>query len=151
MSMPKRYEKVECGKTIEGNIVEIQEEPEHVFKRTDKTTQEKKEWVSEAIRFVFEFPEYNDKKFSRWMYFSYAEKYDLYKKYLVALVENPTEEMLFDIQDLVNMPVKTIWKEENGFQSIDTIMPGGAKATIPEVKTPDTSKDGKIEETDVPF
>ncbi len=137
MSMPepkKVYEKVIPNVEITGLIDEIKEDKEHKFPYKDKETGLKTSFTASAVRFIFTLDGSQEKHGTRWMKFSYDKKYELLSKYMVALVEGANEEMLFDIQDLVGMQIKTVWEEsENGFQSIKTIEPELLKATIPEV------------------
>jgi hypothetical protein len=131
MSVPKKQslglEKLKTGDFINGEIVEIQEDLEHTF----KGFQGKPDTIQPAVRFVFKFDDYKFNHFSRWMKFSYFERANLYIKYISELVENAYPDMDFDIQELVGMKIKAIWKDEaNGFQSIQLVKPLKSKLTF---------------------
>lgn len=131
------YERVSCDDWIEGAIFEIQEDMAHKF------TYKGQESTQPGVRFVFELKGYNFKHYSRWMKFNYGMKANLYLKYLMPLVDGAKPDMVFDIQDLKGLAVKTIWKEDvrgdQVYQSIETIRPLGKKLkplTAPQA--PDT-------------
>lgn len=118
------FEKVKIGEFVEGEIVKIEYDQEH------KSNYQGVEKIGPAVRLVFELKGYKYPHRSRWMSFSYGEKANLYKKYLTKLVEGACPDMDFDLDNLKNMRVKTIWTEENGFQSIDSIFPIDKKIAL---------------------
>ncbi len=91
------------------------------------------------------------------MKFTYAEKSNLYKKYISKLVENAEPDMDFDIDALNGMKVKTIWSEDNDFQNIDNIFPinGKIKSTAAPKVVPTIDLDeppvDETQATEVPF
>jgi hypothetical protein len=125
------YEKVKCDDFISGVIEDVQYDKEHSFKGFQGQPDSKKE----ACRFIFRLDGYAFKHFSRWMTFNYAEKSNVYKKYLVPLVDHAEPFMDFDLDQLKGMKVKTLWKEENDFQSVETIRPIEGKIFRPLEKT----------------
>ena len=138
MKPPERpkveFEKVVVGEFLTGTIAKIDYDLEHRFSYKGQ------EKISPAVRFVFELDGYSYPKYSRWMYFSYGEKTNLYRKYLVKLVDGAKPDMDFDLDALVGMRVKTIWAEQNGFQYVELIQPEGKKISadatpeeIPEI------------------
>ena len=139
------FEKVKVGEFIHGTINDVQYDMEHKFKFKDKET------VAQAIRFVFTLDGYEHNHFSRWMRFNVGEKSNLYRKYISELIEGATPDMDFDLDVLKGAKVKTIWKEKNGFQYIDSIWPDGPKTDpnkpIPETEVDPTPPEGDDEET----
>lgn len=124
MIPPKRntdFEKVVVGEFIAGKIVGIEYDPEH------KSTYQGKERIYYAIRLVFDLEGYKFPHRTRWMTFSYSEKANLFKKYLLKLVEGIVPDCDFDLDKLKNMPVQTYWEEENNFQSVALIKPANGK------------------------
>jgi hypothetical protein len=153
MSIPQKrkteFEQVKCDDFIEGEIIEVQEEMEHTF-----TGQYAK--VAPAVRFVFKLVGYEFKHYSRWMSFVYGKKAALFSKYICSLVENPEEFMEFDVQNLKDMKVKILWKDEGeGWQSVETIRPlqGKIKRGIPAVSQFETETTETVETADeeIPF
>ena len=123
MKPPKKekteFEKVAIGEFVAGIIEKIEYDNEHKF----KGFQGGEDTVQPAIRFVFKFDDYKYFHYSRWMKFNAGEKANLYKKYLVKLVEGITPDADFDIDHLRGMKIKTIWEEQNDFQNIESIYP----------------------------
>ncbi|MFI5344223.1 MAG: hypothetical protein ACHQUC_08390, partial [Chlamydiales bacterium] len=108
---------------IEGIISEIEYDEQH------KMSYKGEEKVASCVRFKFalkgcEFPHR-----SRWMTFSYGEKANLFKKYLSNLVEDAEPDMDFDLDDLKGFEIKTMWKEEGEYDSLELIRPLGKKFT----------------------
>ena len=155
MRPPKKieYEKVQVGEMLRGEIVEIQHEREHKFKGFSGG----EDTVQEAIRFVFKLDDYKFKHYSRWMKFSYAERSNIYSKYLVKLVKEIQPDADYDIENLLHFRVKTLWVEKDGFQNIESIFPEKEMlpfttepfkpADILEEEKPVDGEDGE----DVPF
>jgi hypothetical protein len=145
------YEKVDCGDFIPGTISDIQYDKEHTFKGFNGGEDAK----HEAVRFIFLLDGYKMKHYSRWMKFIYAEKSNLYSKYLVPLVMHPEPFMDFEIELLKGMKVKTLWTEKNDFQNIETIRPVGEKIFRPlEPETPEEAESLPSEQSkadDLPF
>lgn len=144
------YEKVAIGEFIIGEISNIQYDLEHRFKGFG----DREDTVTEAVRFVFDLEGYQFKHYSRWLKFTYGEKSTLYKKYLVKLVEGAHPDMDFDLDALKGMRVKTLWKEENGFQEIEAIFPIGKKLPLdaPVIESEETPAiDKETPENEEPF
>lgn len=139
------FEKVVIGEFITGVIEEIQRDENH------KSTYEGKERISDCIRFKFHLNGCKFPHYSRWMTFNYGEKSNLYQKYLVNLVANAQPDMDFDIKELEGMKVKTIWKEKNGFQSIEVIYPlNGKLGEKSSLKPPENGTFGASQQEDEP-
>ena len=145
-SQQKRYiyERVAVGEFIAGTIDDIQYDPEHKF-RFKEEIQEK-----EAIRFVFLLGGYTYKKYSRWMTFNTGGKSNLFKKYVSKLVANARPDMLFDFDELKNLPVKTLWENQGDFQNLESILPMGEKQVVKEID-PGSEIKPQIEEWKEPF
>lgn len=132
------YEKVKCDDFVNGIIEEVQENEKHEFKFQGKVT------VFHGIRFKFILDGYEYPHFSRWNKFNLGDQSNLFNKYLLALVEGaePVKDKDskfngFDIQQLTGMAVKTLWKEKNGFQSVETIRPLNGKI-VPKLDAVET-------------
>lgn len=108
------YEKIVTNAFEPGTIEDIQYDMEHKFKFKNQ------EKIGQAVRFKFKLDNYKYPHYSRWMGFSYYSKGNLWKKYLLSLVENPTENMDFDLDKLKGMRVNTLWSGDQ-FQTIETI------------------------------
>ena len=140
------YEKLSCDDFITGEIVKIEEEQDHAFTYKGETKN------GPGVRIVFKLEGYEFEHKSRWMKFTYVEKSNLYKKYLLSLVEGAKPDMDFDIQELQGMKVKTLWKADikpdgKVFQEIDTIRPIGIKLK----PTTQESHASIVEDEDIPF
>ena len=124
MKPPKReYEKVPTDDFVTGVIEDYQYEEEHDFKGPDSKK-------GPAVRFKFVIDGLQYPKHSSWMTFSYAEKSNLYSKYLVSLVANAKANMDFDLDQVKGMKVKMLWKDNPknpAFQGVDSIRPIGEK------------------------
>ena len=142
------YEKIDINDFVTGTIDEIQYEQDHLFKGFQGAEDKKRP----AVRFKFVVNGYQHKHYSRWMTFSYGEKTNLYLKYLVSLVEGALPDMDFDLDKLKGMAVKMLWKEQNGFQSIETIRPIGGKLKVKEQAITDEFSDDDLRpDSEVPF
>ena len=154
------YEKVDCGDFINGIIEEVQEEKDREFNYQGKITKR------DAVRIKFKLDGYDYPHYSRWGSFNYGEKSNLFKKYLLPLVEGaePVKEKDskfngFDIQQLQGMAVKTLWGEnEKGYQHVETIRPLEGKIVpkfepqeAAEVSDDDQDAAAESEEDQIPF
>ena len=148
MSIPIRqkieYERVKPKVWIKGVIEKVEEDPAH------KKTFQGKESIIPAVRVVFRLEGYQFPKYTRWMYFSYGLKTKLFEL-LKEFIENPTEDMPFDIQNLVNCPVNTMWKEDtvNGQTYQNLVM---IECLIPKFIVPGTVVEEvkRVDEPDMP-
>jgi len=132
------YEKVTIGEMISGIIELVEYDQEHKF----KGFQGKEDTVGIAIRFKLKLDNYQFPHYSRWMRLSLSEKANLYKKYVVKLVEGAVPDMDMDLDALKNMKIKVIWSEDGDFQNIDAIYPVGSKVKVTDpVPTVDLDKD----------
>ena len=109
------YEKVNPDEWLPGVIEKVQYEEKRPFTWEGKTKEQ------EAVRFKFKLDDYQYPHYSRWMKFNYSEKSNLYSKYLVNLVENPTEDMMFDTDNLAGMRVKLMFSQNGEYQNIEQI------------------------------
>ena len=129
MKAPKRidtFEKVKIGEFINGTIEKIEYDMQHKFNFQGKET------ITPAVRLVFNLEGYSFPHRSRWMRFNVGEKSNLYRKYLVKLVEGITPDADFDIDHLRGMKIKTLWMEQNDFQNIESIFPLEKKISYTE-------------------
>lgn len=146
------FEKVNCNDWVNGEILDIQRDENHEVKFGAEPQ------LKDCVRFVFGLEGYQYKHYSRWMTFSYNEKANLYKKYLVNLVVGVFPDCDFDIEQLIGMKIKTMWQENksangmNTFQSIETIRPRENKiewqAPQPQLSLPsDPADDQSLADT----
>jgi len=148
----KEFEQVGTSDWVNGQIIEIEIDEQHPFIHKGETD------IRAGIRFILKLQEYKDKHYSppAWMTFSYDRRAKLYKVYLAHLVEGCKPYMDFDIDLLLNMSVKTMWKGE-GYQEIELIRPVTAKIMLSEgesmgssTKTPQNVKERLQETPDIP-
>jgi hypothetical protein len=140
------YEKVKTGEFISGTIDNVEYDLQHKFsyKGEEKTAQ--------AVRLVFDLDGYEFKHRTHWMTFSYGERSNLYNKYLVKLVEACMPDMDFDLDEVKGLRIKTIWKEANGFQSVELIQPEGEKIKAGARQQKDKETDDVFKSTEgLPF
>lgn len=108
-----------------------------------------------GVRIWFSLEGYKDEHPTRWMKFLYTERANLYKKYLVPLVQGMKPNIQWDIQDLTGMSVITYWnqQESNGttYQHIETIIPDGKKMYPVIVEAGKTEDAPPQDDGDVPF
>jgi hypothetical protein len=133
------YEKVEVDTWINGIIEKVEYDPEHKTNFKDEETGEEK--IISAVRFKFKLDGYQYPHYSRWGTFSYHEKSNLFKKYLVSLVEGAQPDMDLDLDVLNGFPIKTMWGQNGEYQNLEMVRPIGAKIDTKKVKASD----------DVPF
>ena len=100
------YEKVKTDDFVTGTIDSYQYEEKHEF------TGPKGIVVKPAIKFSFIIDGMDYPKMSKWMTFSYNEKATLFIKYVSSLVKDAKPGMKFDIDQLIGMKVRMLWKEE---------------------------------------
>jgi len=143
------YEKVKIGEFVFGTIDNIEYDNEHEFKMKG----EKK--ISPAVRLVFKLDGCEYPHRSRWMTFSYAEKSNLYSKYLSKLILGAMPDMDMDLDVLKGVKVKTIWNEQNDFQWPESIFPVGEKLKLADLQKADTAHEEEppeeIPEGSTPF
>lgn len=137
----KDFEKLVIGEMITGVISEVMYDQEHKFKGFSG----KEDTIQPAVRFKFTLDGYKFPHYSRWFKFSYGEKSNLYKIFLVKLVENAKPDMDLDLDLLNGVAVKTLWNENGDFQNLESIFPAGAK-----VKATDIVAQEEIPMEDVP-
>ena len=111
------FEKVKTGDFVNGVIEDIKYDPEH------KSTWQGKEKISSAVRIIFKLDGYQYPHGTPWMTFTYGDKSNLYKKFMLKLVENAKPDMVFDIDLLKSMKVKTIWVDNGDYQNLELIQP----------------------------
>ena len=155
MLPPKRgtrdFEKVKIGEFVHGVIKDIKYEEAHEFNYKG----EKK--INPAVRIQFDlegcvFPHY-----SRWLTFSYGEKANLYKMFIVKLVENARPDMEFDLDKIKGMRIKTIWNEtktdKGTFQNLELIAPEKSKIvlTVADIRTDEVPLEDEEPGIETPF
>lgn len=101
--------------------IEYDENHEKVFQGEKK--------IGPCIRFKFEIKDHEHPHRSRWMSFSYAEKANLYKKFISQLVHNAEPDIDFDLDELKGMEIRTMWsKSEDGeYDNLEMVRPMGLK------------------------
>ncbi len=149
MRPPKRddFEKVSIGDFIEGTIVDIEYDNEHKF----KGFQGGEDRISPAVRIVLELDGYKFPHRTSWMTFSYGDRTNLFTRYMVKLVEGAQKDMDFDLDNIKQMRVKTLWTEKDNFQFIESIFPLEGKISVgytpPEPKETDIGPEPGEEES----
>jgi len=111
------FEQVATDDWTTGIISEVQYNENH------KRIWQGEEKVGPAVRLKFELEGYKFPHYSGWMSFSYGEKTNLYKKYISALVEGATPDMHFDMDQLKELPVKIMWKQNGEYQNVELVRP----------------------------
>lgn len=133
----KEYEKVRTDDFVSGFIEKVEYEAEHEFKGKDETK------TGPAVRIAFNIEGMKFPKKTGWMTFTYAEKSNLYSKYLVNLVENARPNMEFHIEQLQGLKVKMLWKDNPknpDFQNLDTIRPLDGKKLVVLNEAPESEE-----------
>lgn len=120
------FEKLPADEWINGVIQDIQYEPE--YKREFKGETK----VGPALRFKFAFEGCVFPHYSRWMSFSTGEKSNIYKKYLINLIQDAKPDMDIEMDLLKGMKIKTMWSNNGDFQNLEMIRPVGDKIKIEE-------------------
>lgn len=136
------YEKIRTDEFVTGTIEDIVYDEEHVFKGfkgSPDTTQC-------GVRLVFNIDGYKYPHKTGWMKFNYSAKANIFKKYLMSLVEGAKEYMDFDLDQLKGMKVKMLWADNGEFQNIETIRPVDGKKLIPVA-----AEQEKTDEEQAPF
>jgi hypothetical protein len=109
--------------------------------------------VGDAIRFKFKIDGCEYPHYSGWMSYNLGKKSDIFKKYLVGLVEGAQPDMAFDLDRLKGLKVKMIWKANGDFDNLELIRPLGKKI-LPSGKVEDLTADevaDKQAEEGMPF
>jgi hypothetical protein len=144
------YEKVRCGEFVDGVISDIKRDEAH------KTTWQGKEKIVDAVRIIFKLDGYEFPHGTPWMSFTYGDKSNLYKKFMVKLVENAKPDMVFDIELLKGMAIRTVWADNGDYQNLELIQPLTAKYPFnpgnkePSVVSEEVNAEEKPEE-EIPF
>lgn len=125
MKPPQRprteFEQVATDDWTTGTISEIQYNENH------KRIWQGEEKIGPAVRLKFALDGYNFPHYSGWMTFSYGEKTNLFKKYISSLVDGAVPEMEFDLDQLKDLPVKIMWKQNGEYQNVELIRPVNGK------------------------
>lgn len=121
------YEKVRTDDWTTGIIEDIQHEENRMTGFKDKDTGE--EIVKNCVRFKFKLDDCKFPHYSNWMTFGYGEKFNLYIKYISALVEGAVPDMDFDLEFLKGMAVKVMWKQNGEYQNVELVRPMNKKMT----------------------
>ncbi len=111
------FEQVATDDWIIGEIskVEYNENYKRIWKGEEK--------VGPAVRLHFTLEGYQYPKYSGWMSFSYGEKANLYTKYISSLVEDAKPDMVFNLDQLQDMKVKIMFKQQKEYQNVELIRP----------------------------
>lgn len=159
MQPPKPImEKVTTSDFVTGVIDSYQYEEKHIFKLPVTPENPTGEKVGPGVRFKFIIDGLQYPKHSRWLTFSYHEKATLYIKYISSLVKDARPKMDFDLDQLIGLKVKMLWKDDKNpeYQSLDSIRPVGDKIIPIDMGAKVTFKQSlsaekPTEKLDVPF
>jgi len=147
------YEKVPVADFVVGTIIDIEYDLTHEFKGKDSK-------VAPAFRFIFKIDGLKFKKRTKWMGLSLDKKSTLYSKYVTSLVEKAEPYMEYDIDRLIGMNVKMLWKftdPDQKYQAIDSIRPLDGKllplklGSLTDEEATDIRSPFIIKDGDVPF
>jgi len=153
------YELVRVDDWIDGIIEEVELDNEHKFIWKGTET------IQPGVRFKFKLAGYDYPHYSRWNKFNTGSKANLYKKYIVSLVDDPEPNMMIDLDDFVGFKIKTMWTEKKDaqgriWQNTELIRPLEDKlVNNPEWKkheavepAPDATKEAEsVDDSSVPF
>ena len=147
MRPPKMsYEKIPVGVEVVGIIEKIEYDEKHSFKGFEG----KEGTIQSGVRIVLRLDGCQYLHKTRWMKFNVGSKATLYKKYLVALVEDAVPDMDIDLDVLNGMSISTVWKDNGDFQNLEEISAIGPKikqdAAVPVVDLNDTPPEPTEEE-----
>lgn len=126
-----QYEKVRTDDWVEGIIEDVQRDEKRDTGFKDEETGEPK--IVDCVRFKFKLNGYQHPHYSRWMSFSYHEKSNLMKKYLMSLVDGATPDFDFDIEALKGFGVKLMWQDNGDFQNVEMVRPLNGKLKGSEI------------------
>lgn len=115
------FEQVATDDWTTGIISEIQ------YNETHKRLWQGEEKIGPAVRLKFTLDGYQFPHYSGWLSFTYSERSNLYKKYISALVDGATPEMEFDMDQLKDLPVKIMWKQNGEYQNVELVRPINGK------------------------
>ena len=101
---------------IKGEIDDVTLEENHAFKGQFAK-------VGDAVRFKFKIEGCEYPHYSGWMSYNLGEKSNIFKKYLVGLVEGAQPDMVFDLDRLKGLKVKMILKANGDFDNLELIRP----------------------------
>lgn len=143
MRQPKKhagdFERIkQYDEWIPGVIEEIKLEEERATGWKDEETGEEK--YADMVRFKFSMEGYQYPHYSRWMTYSFAEKANLYKKYLQHLIEGAHPDMEFDLDLLKGFKIKTMWTQNGDYDNLEQIRPAGAKFPSQDVSKASSKK-----------
>ena len=134
---------------LRATITEVKLEENHKFSFQGKDT------LQDGVRFQFAIEGCKHPHYSRWMKYNYSEKANLYKKFLLSLVENAEPDMQFDLDRFQNLPVKLMFSQNGEFDNLERVKPDGAKLlrTKSSVVDDDTSVEAAPDEdpNEIPF
>ena len=123
------YERVKEDEWLEGTIDDIEYDLER------KSMWKGQEKVGPAVRIKMSFDGYKYPKSSGWLSFVYAAKSNLFKTYIVPLVEDAKEFMKFDIELLKGLRIKAMWETNPNnpdYQNLVRIKPVDGKVKASE-------------------
>lgn len=154
MKPPKRdkmeFERIpKYDEWISGSIIDIEYDENHKrsFQGEDKT--------GPCVRFKLGLKGCNFPHRSKWITFSYGEKANLYKNFLLPLVEGAEPYMDLDLDVLKGMAIKSMWSEDGEYDKLVMIRPLGEKlkpgAAEPSKTTTARAAQQSDAEEEVPF
>lgn len=152
MKPPKReYEQVEVDTWLNGEITDIQYEESHEFTYKGNVNS------GPGVKIIIKLDDYKDSKHTRWMYFNYGEKSNLYKLWLSPLVQGAKPNMDFDLDGLKGTKIKVMYAQNGEYQNLVMVRPLVPLKPAPagkaaQKKTSDLADVAENEEEDqVPF
>jgi hypothetical protein len=106
---------------------------------------------ADQVRFKLLLAGHDWPHYTRWMSYSYNEKANLFKKYLLHLVEGAVPDMAFDMDALAGMKIKTMWSANGDFDNLEQIRPLEKKCPLVTPSDSAPPETDSASEDDVPF
>ena len=120
----KEFEQVKTDEWLTGKIIDIQYDQEHEFVYKGNKT------ISPGVRIIFNLDGYKEKKYSRWMYFNYGNKSNLYKLFVSTLIEGAYPNMDLDLDSLKGLPIKVMYAQNGEYQNLVMVRPNKGKVAV---------------------
>jgi hypothetical protein len=137
----REFEQVKVDEWLTGEIVDIlyEENREFVFKG-QKSNQD-------AVRLIITLDGYKDKHPTNWLKFNYSEKSNLFKNFILPLVEGAYQNMPFDLDNLKNTRIKIMYGQNGEYQNIVMVRPLNGKL-LPGTEGPKKRADAPVKNAD---
>src|ERR1044072_6884510 len=120
----KEFEQVKTDEWLTGKIIDIQYDQEHEFVYKGNKT------ISPGVRIIFNLDGYKEKKYSRWMYFNYGNKSNLYKLFVSTLIEGAYPNMDLDLDSLKGLPIKVMYAQNGEYQNLVMVRPNKGNVAV---------------------